>query len=1106
MAKLQEFQLAAVRRAIDRLTAPDGSGRFLIADEVGLGKTLVARGVVDAMRGATRRGFTIVYVCSNLEIADQNRTKLWPDQGGAGKVSRLTQLAAHSAEVRRAREQDATQLFAFTPGTSFHPGTGTKYERRMILYLLARVWHKRVNRKAWRLFLAAGARDVETWLNETRFRHVKSEFRRRISVDLQEKLRRQWGTQQVAPLARRSDARGEGVGAIALSVALDQAVAAFDPSDASARRHRNRLVAALRDGLSRVALDCLDPDLIVLDEFQRFSDVLKESRDSDTIVGRLFAARDRGRGRRRVLILSATPYRMYTLRHEGEDHHTDFFNTLAFLRDETVDSPSLQRFRQQLARFRDRLIAGEWLAAGGDPELEALKRNIEAELGQVMSRTERNWFIQDAAKGVEEVPAAGASGKLPARAELYEYVRLRQFLLRQEVPDWNVTDFWKSCPSIVSFMDGRYALMRKLRQRRPRIPDDVFLRSDRLHERWPHHLKFSMFFDRVFADARDTAPGATSPVPGRQAARDKPWRFLWVRPRLTYYRDEFYGDADPRKFLVFSHWRFVPKAVAAVTSGEVERRLRRASLRSKSAPLQFRKRLSFAVFDVCFPSPSLADLISPLKLAEGEADTVGTGTLAGRAARILRSRLHQVNVRVARGRSAPLWRVVARLDAVSRHRDVVRNDLLDTRVESRAGERSEYFQQYARQYARWMDEATSSPDETLQLSKKDFHRLVQVALFSPAITALRAIRAVFSTGFDWRPVAKLCMNGLRNYFNKPLVRAIVRRHTPGVRLYSSQVLRYCRDGHLQAVLDEYAYLMRRVLQRDDVGELAGHLSRAMGMWSGSPQLNERSRGGGFKVRPAIVRTHFALAFGDDVVSEASDEGGKSRKSEVREAFNSPFWPFVLATTSVGQEGLDFHLYCGDVVHWNLPSNPVDLEQREGRINRYDGISIRGAVASELGMEALHNCGRAGGNVWDAAFAVTVARSADAPSGDGALCGLHPHWVYRPVEQAAGVTAATSGAQIRRHVLMYSGSRDVENYKRLKAELSLYRLAFGQPRQHDLVELLTARTQAADAAHVERALRRCSLNLSPVTPAELAPTGVGMSLPCNTEGELGEKEL
>lgn len=66
---------------------------------------------------------------------------------------------------------------------------------------------------------------------------------------------------------------------------------------------------------------------------------------------------------------------------------------------------------------------------------------------------------------------------------------------------------------------------------------------------------------------------------------------------------------------------------------------------------------------------------------------------------------------------------------------------------------------------------------------------------------------------------------------------------------------------------------------------------------------------------------------------------------MRNAFNSPFRPFVLATTSVGQEGLDFHLYSRKVVHWNLPSNPIDLEQREGRINRYMCHAIRQNVAA-----------------------------------------------------------------------------------------------------------------------------------------------------------------
>src|SRR5690606_1012387 len=104
----------------------------------------------------------------------------------------------------------------------------------------------------------------------------------------------------------------------------------------------------------------------------------------------------------------------------------------------------------------------------------------------------------------------------------------------------------------------------------------------------------------------------------------------------------------------------------------------------------------------------------------------------------------------------------------------------------------------------------------------------------------------------------------------------------------------------------------------------------------------------FKVVDHGVRGHFALRFGDD----PSDDGDRMRSTLVRDAFNSPFWPFVLATTSVGQEGLDFHFYCHAVVHWDLPANPVDLEQREGRIHRYKGHAIRKNVALAYGKEAL----------------------------------------------------------------------------------------------------------------------------------------------------------
>lgn len=93
-----------------------------------------------------------------------------------------------------------------------------------------------------------------------------------------------------------------------------------------------------------------------------------------------------------------------------------------------------------------------------------------------------------------------------------------------------------------------------------------------------------------------------------------------------------------------------------------------------------------------------------------------------------------------------------------------------------------------------------------------------------------------------------------------------------------------------------------------------------------------------------LRSHFAVAFskGD------GQEKDSDRKRKVRSAFNSPFRPFVLATTSIGQEGLDFHNYCRRIVHWNLPANPIDLEQREGRINRYECLAIRQNVAKRYG--------------------------------------------------------------------------------------------------------------------------------------------------------------
>ena len=78
MESLKDFQCATVER-VDELFR-NGQNRVLVADEVGMGKTLIARGVISKTSiiqcEADDDLFKIVYICSNQVIAKQNIQKL----------------------------------------------------------------------------------------------------------------------------------------------------------------------------------------------------------------------------------------------------------------------------------------------------------------------------------------------------------------------------------------------------------------------------------------------------------------------------------------------------------------------------------------------------------------------------------------------------------------------------------------------------------------------------------------------------------------------------------------------------------------------------------------------------------------------------------------------------------------------------------------------------------------------------------------------------------------------------------------------------------------------------------------------------------------------
>ncbi|MBW1953494.1 MAG: helicase, partial [Deltaproteobacteria bacterium] len=135
LSQLKDFQRRTVNYVFERFYGANPTRRFLVADEVGLGKTLVARGIIartiEHLQDKVKR-IDIVYVCSNATIARQNinRLKVGGIHGFA-MATRLTLLPIHVKKLN----QNAINFISFTPGTALDlKGQGGKVEERALIY------------------------------------------------------------------------------------------------------------------------------------------------------------------------------------------------------------------------------------------------------------------------------------------------------------------------------------------------------------------------------------------------------------------------------------------------------------------------------------------------------------------------------------------------------------------------------------------------------------------------------------------------------------------------------------------------------------------------------------------------------------------------------------------------------------------------------------------------------------------------------------------------------------------------------------------------------------------------------------------------------------
>lgn len=298
--------------------------------------------------------------------------------------------------------------------------------------------------------------------------------------------------------------------------------------------------------------------------------------------------------------------------------------------------------------------------------------------------------------------------------------------------------------------------------------------------------------------------------------------------------------------------------------------------------------------------------------------------------------------------------------------------------------------------------------------------MTDIAIASPAVCAYRQS----GNEEDAQMVAKAVVS----VFNKPESAAVIDLiyNKKNDDDYYESVLDYCAMGNLQAVLDEYLHMT----QTEDK-KLGQVVTDAI---IGTSNLSiDTTDSLGKEEKKQLMRCHFAIPFIDKTVTDKS----VARTTNIRKAFNSPFRPFLLSTTSIGQEGLDFHWYARKIVHWNLPSNPVDLEQREGRINRFKCLAIRRNVVKLYGSETYHT--------WDELFSMAYSNL------KGTHSDIVPYWCLPVAELTEEQQAKLE--YIERIVPLYPLSRDRYKYEHLIKVLALYRMTLGQPRQEELLNLL-----------------------------------------------------
>lgn len=1016
---LKDFQRATVDRCFEVFRS--GQNRILVADEVGLGKTLVAKGLIARLASWHKDEkadnlFKVVYICSNQSIASQNIQKLY--NGATVDGVSDTRLSMQHLKIFEQENDEKVleryvQLIPLTPSTSFNitNGCGSIEERALMFALLRRM---------------ASFADVLPYLETMMIDGAyvswnawgRDGYEKRV-VDCDHKCGKYIGC-MLEELNKR-------ISPELVDEIRDRCKAIKENSNKYTKGNYG-VIYKLRQIFAGISIDYLKPDLVIMDEFQRFRELINAGENTETgmLTNRFLKS-----GNVKTLLVSATPYKLYQTLEEmsingSDEHYHEFLEVMNFL---FSDEERRRNFREVWHNFSVSLreISDENLT------IIDIKNIAENAMYEGVCRTERMLVDQECTM----LDDSGAKSPISiTEKDILSYVEadtlLREVGNKTGVP----SDYVKSSPYLLSFMEN-YQLKKELKKYFKTNRDEI--RKARKTNLWLDKATIQNYRELSLNNAR--LKKLREIAFGKRAEQ-----LLWIPPAKPYYElgGVFKSNNIYSKVLVFSKWEMVPRMIASMLSYEAERLTvgklyhNEADKRGKDyfaknrfplRRLRFNQEGAQPLFTLIYPAVVLSDLYDPI-------------ACMGKSIKEIRKEISA--------------EVKARLEDLKKHVDTAHGNKPDTRWYYVApmlldiGEEciEGYFEQdqpQERMHREKLDEFYGyyRNAETLKLGRMPNDLadiLTNMSIASPAVCALRIFQdTVLASEF-----AKEMMNIFNTSEAISAIDMLYGKASDDA--YYKNVLKYAVDGNLQAVLDEYAHMMDEADSARRCEKMSDAIKIHTASYPVDTYLSFKSEIEGNKDRKISIRSHFAAGF----YNAAGDSKTVQRKDSLRNAFNSPFRPFVLATTSIGQEGLDFHMYCRKIMHWNLPSNPIDLEQREGRINRYKCHAIRQNLAAKYGDVQFYQ------DVWKEMFdAALENEKGDNPE-------LIPFWCLPD----------GSKVKIERIVPMYPMSKDGVAYKRLMKILSLYRLTLGQARQEELLEYLFNNFEDTSV------LKKLFINLSP----------------------------